>query len=186
MNVDHCQIFVASTTSENQLKRWSKLTLKHSFSFIENILFKIIDVWITVYLKTKYFRFFQMLIGIERNFCMTFFLPEWIYLGLNRNRFWFLNFKDAPLIWHSHFKFWCFSCQTFLENLRISLKDWQLSLWFSEKFYLYCKLLGDTFCCWRIFSENCGLHFQSFSEKCRLGCRCLLEVLRIFKKYLHP
>ncbi len=39
---------------------------------------------------------------------------------LNKNRFWFLNFKEAPSIWGSHFKFLCVSVQTFSEILRIS------------------------------------------------------------------
>jgi hypothetical protein len=29
----------------------------------------------------------------------------WISPGLNRNRFWFFNFKDAPLISENHFSF---------------------------------------------------------------------------------
>ncbi len=61
----------------------------------------------------------------------------------NKNRFWFLNFKEAPSIWNSHFKFWCVSIQTFSEILRISEKDWQLSPRFSE-IYLNCQLLADT------------------------------------------
>jgi hypothetical protein len=52
--------------------------------------------------------------------------PVWMHLGLNKNRFWFLNFEEAPAIWGSHFKFWCVSFQTFSEILRISEKDWQL------------------------------------------------------------
>jgi hypothetical protein len=53
-------------------------------------------------------------------------------MGLNKNRFWFLNFKEAPSIWGSHFKFLCVSVQTFSEILRISKKDRQLSLRFSN------------------------------------------------------
>jgi hypothetical protein len=52
--------------------------------------------------------------------------PVCIHLDLNENRFWFLNFKEAPSVWGSHFKFWCVSIQTFSEILRISEKDWQL------------------------------------------------------------
>ncbi len=69
--------------------------------------------------------------------------PVWMHLGLNKNRLWFLNFKEAPSIWDSHFKFWCVSVQTFSEILRISEKDWQLSQRFSE-IYLNRQLLSDT------------------------------------------
>ncbi len=30
-----------------------------------------------------------------------FFWFEWIYLGMNRNRFWFFSFKEIPSIWDS-------------------------------------------------------------------------------------
>ncbi len=53
-------------------------------------------------------------------------------LGLNMNRLWFLNFNAAPLILDTYFKFWGVSGQTFSEILRISEKDWQLSLRFSN------------------------------------------------------
>jgi hypothetical protein len=60
------------------------------------------------------------------------FWPVWIYLGLNGKRFWFFNFKEGSLILDSYFKYWCVSCQTFSEIRRISEKDWQLSLRFSN------------------------------------------------------
>jgi hypothetical protein len=53
-----------------------------------------------------------------------------------------LRFKEAPSIWDGYFKFWCVSCQTFSEILRISEKDWQLNLRSSE-IYLNCQLLWD-------------------------------------------
>jgi hypothetical protein len=33
------------------------------------------------------------------------FWPVWIYLGLNGNRFWFLNFKEGSLILNSYFNY---------------------------------------------------------------------------------
>jgi hypothetical protein len=33
------------------------------------------------------------------------FMLEWIYLGLNGNRFWCLNFKEGSLILDSYFKY---------------------------------------------------------------------------------
>ncbi len=63
-------------------------------------------------------------------------------LGLNKNCLRFLNFKEAPSKWDSHFWFWCVSVQTFSEILRISKKDWQQSPRFSE-IYLNCQLLSD-------------------------------------------
>jgi hypothetical protein len=36
--------------------------------------------------------------GLSHYIFRVVFWNEWIYLGLNRNLFWFLNFKDAPLI----------------------------------------------------------------------------------------
>jgi hypothetical protein len=43
--------------------------------------------------------------------------PVWIHLGLNKNRFWFLNFKEAPSILGSHFRFLCVSVQLATEDL---------------------------------------------------------------------
>jgi hypothetical protein len=66
------------------------------------------------------------------------FWPVWTDLGLNMNHFWFLSFKEAPLIWYRHFKFWCVSCQTFSEILRISEKDRQLN-----PLMLWKNILGE-------------------------------------------
>jgi hypothetical protein len=43
--------------------------------------------------------------------------PVWLHLGLNKNRFWFLNFKEAPSILGSHFRFLCVSVQLATEDL---------------------------------------------------------------------
>jgi hypothetical protein len=61
-----------------------------------------------------------------------YFWLEWMYIGLEGNHFWFLNFKDASSIFDSNFKYWCVSYQTFSEIRRISKKDWQLSTRFSN------------------------------------------------------
>jgi hypothetical protein len=70
--------------------------------------------------------------GLSHEIFRPVFWPVWIYLGLNGNRFSFLNFKEGSLILDSCFKYWCVSCQTFSEIRRISEKDWQLSLRFSN------------------------------------------------------
>jgi hypothetical protein len=70
-------------------------------------------------------------------FLGLFFWPVWMYLGLNVNRLWFLNFNDASLILDNYFKFECVSGQTFSEILRISVHDWQPSLRFSN----FCRFL---------------------------------------------
>jgi hypothetical protein len=64
--------------------------------------------------------------GLLHKIFKPVYWPVWMQLGLNKNRFWFLNFEEAPSIWGSHFKFWCVSVQTFSEILRISENDWQL------------------------------------------------------------
>ncbi len=61
------------------------------------------------------------------DFYGVLFWLEWIYLGSNRNRFWFFSFKEIPLILDCQFKYWCVSNQTFSEILRISEKGWQMS-----------------------------------------------------------
>ncbi len=89
-----------------------------------------------------------LLNGLSHEIFGPVFWPVWLDLGLNMNRFWFLSFNEAPSIWDRHFKFWCVSCQTFSEILRISEKDWQLNPRFSE-IYLNCKLLWDTLMLWK-------------------------------------
>jgi hypothetical protein len=75
---------------------------------------------------------------------LGFFWSEWICLGLNRNRCWFLNFEDNPLIWDRYFQFWCISCQTFSGILRILERDRQLGCSFLRNFiFIYFKRLGD-------------------------------------------
>ncbi len=86
--------------------------------------------------------------GLSHEISGPVFWPVWMHLGLNRNRFWFLSFKEAPSIWDRHFMFWCVSCHTFSEILRISEKDWQMNLWFPE-IYLNWKLLWDMLMLWK-------------------------------------
>ncbi len=75
---------------------------------------------------------YETLKGLAHEIFRPLFWPVWIYLGLNWNPFWFLNFKEGSLILDSYFKFWCVSCQTFSDIHRISEKDWPLSLRFSN------------------------------------------------------
>jgi hypothetical protein len=58
------------------------------------------------------------------------FWSVWMHLGLNVNRLWFFNFNDAPLILGNYFYnfFLRVSGQTYSKILRITEKDWQLSL----------------------------------------------------------
>ncbi len=70
--------------------------------------------------------------GLSHEIFTVIFWLEWTYLGLNENRCWFLNFKEGSLILCSYFKDRCVPYQTFSEILRISEKNWQLSLRFSN------------------------------------------------------
>ncbi len=42
--------------------------------------------------------------GLSHEIFGPVFWAIWIYLGLNVNRLWFLNFNDAPLILDTYFK----------------------------------------------------------------------------------
>ncbi len=65
-------------------------------------------------------------------FLRLFFWLEWIYLGMNKNRYWFLNFKEGSSILDNYFQYWCVPYQTFSEIRRTSEKDWQLGPRFSN------------------------------------------------------
>jgi hypothetical protein len=99
------------------------------------------------------------------------FSLEWIYLGLNRNRFWFLNFTDAPSILENYFKVWLGSYQTFESPRRIDNWVWGSPI----NFICIATFLETRWCCWRTFLENNWISCQSF-----------WEILRISKKYWHP
>jgi hypothetical protein len=43
--------------------------------------------------------------GLSHEIFMVIFWLEWIYLGLNENRNWFLNFKEGSSILDSYFKY---------------------------------------------------------------------------------
>jgi hypothetical protein len=43
--------------------------------------------------------------GLSHEIFGPVFWAVWMYLGLNVNRLWFLNFNDAPLILDNYFKF---------------------------------------------------------------------------------
>jgi hypothetical protein len=40
----------------------------------------------------------QYLKGLSHEIFGPVYWPVWMHLGLNKNRFWFLNFEEAPLI----------------------------------------------------------------------------------------
>jgi hypothetical protein len=43
--------------------------------------------------------------GLSHEIFAVIFWLEWIYLGLNENRYWFLNFKECSSILDSYFKY---------------------------------------------------------------------------------
>jgi hypothetical protein len=55
----------------------------------------------------KLYRVFTYLLfkGLSHEIFGPVFGAVWIYLGLNGNRLWFLNFNDALLILDTYFKF---------------------------------------------------------------------------------
>ncbi len=54
--------------------------------------------------------------GLSHEIFGPVYWPVWMHLGLNKNRFWFLNLKGAPSILGRYFKFLCVSVQTSLET----------------------------------------------------------------------
>ncbi len=47
----------------------------------------------------------QPLKGLSHEIFWLFFWLEWIYQGLNDNRYWFLNYKEGSSILDSYFKY---------------------------------------------------------------------------------
>jgi hypothetical protein len=47
----------------------------------------------------------HVLKGLSHEIFTLIFWLEWIYLGLNENRYWFLNFKEGSSILDSYFKY---------------------------------------------------------------------------------
>jgi hypothetical protein len=76
--------------------------------------------------------YFPLQKGLSHEIFTIIFWLEWIHLGLNGNRFWFLNFKEGSSVLDSYWKYWWVPYQTFSEICRISEKDWQLSSRFSN------------------------------------------------------
>ncbi len=142
--------------------------------------------------------------GLSHEIFRPVFWPVWIYLGLNRNRFWFLNFKEGSLILCSYFKYWCVSCQTFSEIRRISEKDWQLSSRFSNfslfrvsgpprnaaksvnhyrRFYESPRMIDNLFrCSPRMFFNNISVSFF-LTQQYRLfsNCSAFYKYIWLFK-----
>jgi hypothetical protein len=82
--------------------------------------------------------------GLSHEIFGPVFWAVWMYLGLNVNRLWFLNFYYALLILDNCFKFWRVSGQTFSEILRISEKDWQMRMRFSNFRRFWLAVLQET------------------------------------------
>jgi hypothetical protein len=53
-------------------------------------------------------------------------------MHLTVDRFWFLNFYDAPFILDSHLKFLCFFMTNLLRDFENLREVWQLCPWFSS------------------------------------------------------
>jgi hypothetical protein len=66
-------------------------------------------------------------------------------LGLNVNRFWFLNFINVSSILDDYSKLRCISDHIFSEILGISEKDWQLSLQSNFQRFLVSGSLRNAF-----------------------------------------
>jgi hypothetical protein len=101
---------------------------------------------------------------VERDCRMRFLgLFSWLacmHVGLNVNRFWFLNFYDAPSFVDDYFKFWFVSGQIFSEILRF-LESW--------------RRIGNWACCSPMFRD----FWLAFSEKHCLGCKWFSKMFRI-------
>ncbi len=145
--------------------------------------FPIFPQFVLFLLKTISLMFPRPLRGLLHEIFGPVFWTVWIDLGLNRNRFWLLSFKEAPLIWDRPFKFWCFSFQTFSEILRISEKDWQLNSRFLE---IYLKLLWDTLMLWKNILGEPRTQLPFLLQELGTQCQSFSEILRIAEKYLHP
>jgi hypothetical protein len=102
------------------------------------------------------------------------FLPEWIHLGLNVNRFWFLDFYNVPSILDNYLKFWYISgsmhSYTGLKQKchNIHVFAWHLcqaatvKVWRQNYFFLYLVwLAGRHFSLLFLKTE---LHFQQFHK----------------------
>jgi hypothetical protein len=108
---------------------------------------------------------YEYLKGLSHEIFGPVYWPVWMHLGLNKNHFWFLNFKGAPSIGVSFYAFQFKPSRRFLESPR-RIGNWGLS----------CQP----------FSENWGLGCQSFSENWGLCCQSFSEILRFSEKYFHP
>ncbi len=98
-----------SYTMERNMKIWIEFThLSYAFSHAWTQIPEILVICCT-------------LKGLLHEIFGPVFLPVWMHRGLNRNRFWFLNFKEAPSIWDSHLSFYALHVkpsQRFLESAR--------------------------------------------------------------------
>ncbi len=125
--------------------------------------------------------------GLSHEIFMVIFWLEWIYLGLNGNRFWFLNFKEGSTILDSYFKYWCVPYQTFSEICRISKKDGQLSPRFSNFSFFLGKRSSEKRCkrC-QYFSEICRISENDWQLAPRFSENVLQQHKHVFKTDVNP
>jgi hypothetical protein len=80
-------------------------------NFLENCLLKDefpavipqLSMSFSIHLQAKHIK--KYLKGLSHEIFPVIFWIEWIYLGLNDNRYWFLNFKEGSSILDSYFKY---------------------------------------------------------------------------------
>jgi hypothetical protein len=115
-----------------------------------------------------------MLKGLSHEIFAVMFWLEWIYLGLNGNRFWFLNFKEGSSILVSYFKYCCVPYQTILEICRI----FEYGLTIKSKVLQFFFFLGKR------SSEKCCKRRQYFSEIRKISDNDLQLIPRFFENVL--
>jgi hypothetical protein len=87
--LDACIPAVFSTSAPVSLRLFLTLKCSNNDLFYEKKL---------VTPETKHFILGCILKGLSHEIFEPVYWPVWIPLSLNKNRFWFLNFKEAPLV----------------------------------------------------------------------------------------
>ncbi len=108
--------------------------------------------------------------GLSHEIFTVIFLAWMDFLGLNDNRYWFLNFKEGYSILNSCFKYWCVPYQTFSEienwvhGSPIFLRNAAKGVNTSRRFYESPRMIANQFRgSPRIFFNNISVSLRQLS-----------------------
>jgi hypothetical protein len=121
--------------------------------------------------------------GLPHEIFTVIFWLEWIYLGLNENRYWFLHFKEGSSILDCNFKYWW----AFHTKPKRNREELTIESAILQFFFLLGKRSSEKRCkrC-RYFSEILWISENDWQPIPWVSENVLQQHMHVFKTIVNP